>query len=154
MPPIRPEYPLGEAELLLLIDSGPTAVQVLLASGLVGSWVKIRKLTVDWSATDSPRPLLGRPFWKVSDQLLSRPTLPLATLSWSSSLQVPFTFLPLRMLNCCCGWNRPKNGGPPNWIGVVAASSKIVPLKLACVPVWPTFLNSRICVPSGAMRVA
>ena len=50
---------------------GPTAVQVVLDSGLVGSVVKIRKLTVAWSATGSPRPVIGTPFWKVSDQLLS-----------------------------------------------------------------------------------
>src|SRR5947209_15885544 len=72
MPPMRPEFELP------LFDAGPTEDQVLLASGLVGSIVKMRNWAVVRSATGSPRPVPGTDRWNVSDQRLSVPVCGLA----------------------------------------------------------------------------
>src|SRR5437764_1480716 len=68
---------------VLSVEAGPTAVQALDDSGLAWSMVKMRKLTVDRSATASPSPLPTTAFNKVSDQLLSRrvPAVPLRSLT-------------------------------------------------------------------------
>ena len=64
----RPEFPWS------LFEAGPTGVQVLLESGLVGSIVKMRKLAVVWSATGSPSPVLVVVFGvAVIDQPVSVP---------------------------------------------------------------------------------
>ena len=89
MPPIRPELPLAP------IAAGPTAVHVELDCGLVGSIVKIRKLVLAWSATGSPRPVLGSGFWKVIDQLLGWPTDPVVLVFDTASVHAPPTFSPL-----------------------------------------------------------
>src|SRR6185312_8009608 len=98
MPPMRPEEPPtadSGPPPLLLMDAGPTAVHVSVDSGLVGSIVKIRKLVLAWSATGSPRPLLGRGFWKVSDQLLRWPAVPSVLTFETDSVHAPPTFSPL-----------------------------------------------------------
>src|SRR6185437_2566420 len=94
IPPIAPEKPLFCVDWV--IEAGPTDVQVVPDWRLVGSMLKIRKLTSDWSATGSPRPLPGVPFWKVIDQLLSTPAdpVPLAGLSLTISFQVPWAWTP------------------------------------------------------------
>jgi len=122
--------------LLPPIDAGPTEVQVLLDRGLVGSIVKMRKPNCGRSATGSPRSVPGVGFCKVIDQLLSVPML-VAELFviWSVYTPVPVPSGPVTDENPvstpsgCCGLNRPKNGGPPLVIGVVALSSKMVVVK-------------------------
>src|SRR5947209_7115111 len=119
------------------IDVGPTPVQSMLDCPLVGSVVKIRKLTVAWSAVSSPTPVTGTPFCRVRDQLLRMPDWLLSRSSLIINVQVPAAFLPLSRASGCCGWNEPKNDGTPEAIEVAALSSKIVLLKLAWVPVAP-----------------
>src|SRR5438874_1950445 len=80
-----------------LIPAGPTAVQVSLESGLVGSIVKMRKLALTASVFGSPRPLTGSGFWKVSDQLLSvgGGPPPNGLVLRSTSVQAPWALSPL-----------------------------------------------------------
>ena len=80
------------------IAAGPTAVQVLLDSGLVGSIVKIRKPALTWSATGSPRPLVGKGFWKLSDHPRSLPALPLVVVSVRTSSHAPCADSPTTVL--------------------------------------------------------
>src|SRR5207245_3774777 len=68
MPPMRPP-PVATA-------AGPTDVQSLCDSGLIGSVVKMRNVVIAWSAAGSPRPLVDTGFNKVIDQLLSVPEVP------------------------------------------------------------------------------
>src|ERR1700732_1498550 len=75
-----------------LIPAGPTAVQVLWDSGLVGSIVKMRKLTVAWSATTSPLTVGGLGFLRIKDQLFrvpSRDDWPAGASLAMTSRQVP-----------------------------------------------------------------
>src|SRR5579884_2744029 len=73
-----------------------------------------------------------------------------------NSRQVPSEDLPIRALRGVCGLKEPTlNGAAPSWIGVVAASSNTVLLKLAGLGLLlPTLLNSLTSVPSGASRLA
>ena len=56
--------------------------------------MKIRKLTVASSLPGSPSPLVGSDFWKVSDQPLMVPVVPVVELFVMTSVQVPWTFMP------------------------------------------------------------
>src|SRR5437588_12878311 len=80
-PPMRPEFSL------LLLEAGPTEVHVPRESGLLGSIVKMRKLTVAWSATVSPSPVSERGLRNVGDQLSIEPRP--GAKSWISSIHVP-----------------------------------------------------------------
>src|SRR3954451_21356681 len=102
----------------------------------------MRKLAVAWSAVNSPRPVDGTPLLRVRDQLLRIPAWLLSTSSLITNVQVPAAFLPLNELKGSSGWNEPKNDGVPDVIEVTALSSRIVLLKLARVPLAPTFLNN------------
>ena len=103
----------------------------------------------------------GVGFCNVIDQLLSVPVL-VAELFVISSVYTPVPVPsgpvtdenPVSTPSGCCGLNRPKNGGPPLAIGVVAASSKTVFVKFWSFPVVPTPLKSGIVVPSGATSTA
>src|SRR5438128_11350842 len=99
MRPEPPEPPSAEPPgvfgAIAPMAAGPTDVQFCCDTELVMSTLKMRKLTVARSATDSPRLVLGTGFWKKSDQLLSRPAFP-GVLSVISSFHAPLTFLPTR----------------------------------------------------------
>ena len=90
-------------------------------AALVGSSVKMRKLALTWSATGSPRPVLGTGFWNVSDQALRVPAVVAPVALMTVSVQVPWAFEPANAASDCCGWNVPKKAAPPCWIGVDCA---------------------------------
>ena len=94
----------------------------MLDCALVAAVVKIWKLTVAWSATGSPRPLIGTFLVRVSDQLLSVPMMPSDLSSMIRRVQVPLELIApptwpetraWRNPPACSGWNEPKNGAPP-----------------------------------------
>ena len=154
MAPTRPEISAFSPSPLAPIPAGPTAVNVLVESALVGSWVKMRKLTVAWSATGSPSPVAGIGFVRFSDHELIVPVRP-DPLSVISSVQLPPEILFLNTDSGKRGLNVPKKGGPPFWIGVLAVSSNVVCEKSAWRPVWPTLEKScTLVTPSGAIRRA
>src|SRR6516165_12812688 len=116
----------------------------------------MRKLSEAWSATGSPRPVLGIGLDSVKLQLLMVPVR-LAAESAISRVQVPIELIgppKNRSPNGCCGLKRPVKGGPAAVMGVVALSSMTVLVKLASVPVLPTWLNRVMRVPLGAINVA
>src|SRR5262249_61666432 len=80
-----------------LIDAGPTAVHCVCDVGLVGSWVKMRKLAVNWSATGSARPEPGTELLRFSVQLTRVPDR-VAELLGISSVQGPSEPWPLNAL--------------------------------------------------------
>ena len=57
--------------------------------------VKIWKPTVVLSLPGWPSPVVGSDFWKVSDQLLMVPVVKVEELFWTTSVQVPWTFMPV-----------------------------------------------------------
>src|SRR5262245_39514428 len=124
MAPIRPAISAFSPGPFAPIPFGPTAVQVVEDCALVGSKVKIRKPTVARSATASPRPGLEIGLTRLSDQLLMVPVRP-ATRSVISRVQAPPEVWLRKAERGNLGLNRPKNGGPPFWMGVVAVSSNV-----------------------------
>src|SRR5262249_53631111 len=79
-------------------DAGPTAVHCVCDVGLVGSWVKVRKLAVNWSATGSPRPEPGTELLRINFQL-TRVPVRMAESLVISSVQVPSEPWPLNALS-------------------------------------------------------
>src|ERR1700677_505954 len=132
------------------MPAGPTAVQVLLEIDCVGSRLKIRNCSVDWSATGSPRPVPVVWVLYVIDQAVSDPGPERCGLFVSklviTSSYVPAAVSPTNAVSS--GWNGvnvPKNGRPPFLIGVGAESEKTVFENPCPVPVWPTPLNRVTC---------
>src|SRR5262249_3653271 len=68
-PLTRPELPLSFSA------AGPTAVHVSWDCTLAGSSVKMRKLTLAWSATGSPSPVPSPALGNCNDQFVSLPWL-------------------------------------------------------------------------------
>ena len=77
--------------------------------------------------------------------------LSIGTLSMASSLQVPFEGSPIIVESGSAGRNVPVKGGEPLVIGVDAASSNVVPVKLSPLP--PTPENSCTRFPVGLISV-
>ena len=144
----------------LAIDAGPTAVQVFCATALVGSCVKMRKWGAIWSATGSPRPVPGAALIRFSVQLTNVPSR-VEELLLICRIQLPCEARCLKALSGSWGLNGPVPIPVPGWVaaswmGALALSSKVVPVKLAwgVLPAVPTPVNSLTLVPSGPMRVA
>src|SRR4051812_21790639 len=104
---MRPELRFASAPSL--IAAPPTGVHVLFDNGLVGSIVKMRKLTVVSSDAACPEPLFGTGLSSVSDQLFSVPVAVVLVVV-ICSVHVPVEIMPVNALSGSCGLKRPKNG--------------------------------------------
>src|SRR5258708_1530650 len=117
----------------------------------------MRKWLVNWSAIGSPRPEPGTESLRGSEHLTSVPLI-VDELLLMRRIHVPNDATPLNaVVNGNCGLNGPAPMPTPgvvtaSWIGDVAASSKVVLVKLACgvLPEVPTPENSRTELPFGS----
>src|SRR5437867_3774461 len=94
-----------------------------------------------------------------SDQQLITPTS-IAALSTTRSIHGPLTLVPYLPTKVASGWsglNRPRNGGVPPLMGVVASSSNVVrrvsgaQLSPKLSPAPPSEAERMLVMPSGEM---
>src|SRR5262249_8191213 len=130
------------------MGAGPTAGQAECDRGLAVVRGKMGTLAVAWSATASPRPLVGAARRTVMDGLFSVAGPPAGSLVIRRT-QRPPAGRPRSRPNGSCGLNVAENGAAPRWIGAGEASSNTVLVKLArLVPLPPSLARGRTRAPA------